>query len=218
MKKLFLPLSIIAAVSFSSCGGESNEATEETTVEETAEPTCFYAFDANNETSVKWTAFKTNEKIGVGGQFDEVMVTGGEKSTKITDVINTIKFSITTASTNTTNEARDKKIIDSFFGTMVTTDLIIGQLENAEGDNNSGTCKALLTLNNVEKEVTLKYTLTDNVLNLTGEMNINDFDAQSSLTALNEVCSEKHTGKDGESITWPNVELNITSTLSKDCH
>ena len=217
MKKIFLPLAVIAAVSFSSCGENEQKEEEEAHMENT-EPTCFYVYNEESSTTVKWTAFKTNEKVGVGGQFDEVIVNAGDKSTKITEVIETIKFSIKTGSTNTTNEDRDKKIVDAFFGTMITTDLIIGQIKSAEGDNEKGTCIVLLTLNDVESEVTLNYLVTDNLVALTGEMDINNWNGEAALTALNEVCSEKHKGEDGESITWPTVELNIEATLSKKCH
>ena len=215
MKKIFLPLAVIAAITISSCGGSNH--TEEAVVENT-EQTCFYVFNKESSATVQWTAFKTSEKIGVGGQFDEVNVVAGQKSTKITEVLETIKFSINTASTNTTNEARDKKIIDAFFGTMITTDLILGQIKSAEGNNENGTCIALITLNDVESEVNLTYALNDNVLILTGEMDINNWNGQAALTALNEVCSEKHKGEDGESITWPTIALNIEATLSKKCH
>lgn len=214
-RKIFLLLAIITAISFSSCG---NEHAEGNAVIESAGSTCFYSFKAENTATVKWTAFKTTAKVGVGGQFDETIVTAGEKSTKMTEVLETIKFTIKTASTNTTNEGRDKKIIDAFFGTMITTDLIIGQIKSAEGDNEKGTCIALVTLNDVESDVNLNYVVTDNVVTLTGEMDINNWNGQAALTALNEVCSEKHKGEDGESMTWPTVELNIEAVMTKNCH
>ena len=217
MKKIFLPLAVIVAVSLSSCGGNEHNS-EETTIVENAEPTCFYVYNEQSSATVKWTAFKTSAKVGVGGQFDDVVVTAGEKSTKVTEVLEAIKFTIKTASTNTANEGRDKKIIDSFFGTMITTDLIVGQIKSAEGDNEKGTCITLLTLNDVESEVTLNYVVTDNVVVLTGEMDVNNWNAQAALAALNEVCNDLHKGDDGVSVTWPNVELNIEASLVKNCH
>ncbi|MCO6498885.1 MAG: YceI family protein [Vicingus serpentipes] len=215
MRKIFLPFVLISMIILSSCGEEQVETTE---VEETTS-TCFYTFNVNTEATVNWTAFKTSEKIGVGGRFDEVYILGSdEKSTKITDILKTIKFTIKTASINTDNKERDDKIINSFFGTMITSDLILGQIKSAEGDNNKGTCVAFLTLNNVEKEVNLNYSMEDNVITLTGEIDINNWDGKAALTALNEVCGDLHKGEDGESITWPNVELNIQSSFRKDCH
>lgn len=215
MKKIILPVALLFAISLSSCGSES---TKETSNTAQAEPICFYKFDAAAPTTVKWTAFKTEAKIGVGGQFDKVTVTAGDKSTKITDILQDIKFSINTGSTNTNNEARDKKIVNSFFGTMASTDLILGQVKSATGDNKSGKCTFLITMNNVEKEAILDYTVNDKVIKLTGEIDINNWNGKAALDALNTVCSEKHKGDGNKSITWPNVELVITTTLEKECH
>ena len=71
MKKIFLPIAIITAFTLGSCGGDkSTDVIEETTVTEGA--TCFYSYDETAGAQVRWTAFKTSEKIGVGGQFDQV--------------------------------------------------------------------------------------------------------------------------------------------------
>jgi polyisoprenoid-binding protein YceI len=213
MKKILLPITVITALILSSCGGDK---TEEIVVE-TTEQTCFYTY-AEGSAQVRWTAFKTTDKVAVGGQFNQVNVTVGEKSTKITDVLNTIKFNIPTSTTNTANEDRDAKIVASFFGVMDATDIILGQVKSAEGDNTKGTCTFYLTLNNVEKEVVLNYTVEDTIVNLTGEINLTDFGADNAVASLNEVCGVLHTGADGVTKTWNTVELAIEAALNKDCH
>lgn len=218
MKKILLSLSVISTIVLSSCGGETKESTTESTETVAPEETCFYSYNETNGAKVHWTAFKTTEKKPVGGQFSQVNVSAVEKSTKITDVLNTIKFNIPTNSTNTANEERDAKIITSFFGAMNSTDLIIGHVKNAEGDNNSGTCTFYLTLNNVEKEVVLNYTLEDATVKLTGEIDLLDFSAEDAVASLNKVCEDLHKGEDGISKTWSVVELNIETTLNKVCH
>jgi len=167
---------------------------------------------------VKWTAFKTSAKKGVGGKFTSVNVTGGDKSTKIVDVLKTVKFNINTSSTNTGDEGRDAKIVKHFFGTMDATDLIVGQVKSAEGTNEAGTCIMFLTLNGTEKEVTLDYKVVDATITLTGGINVNDWNGSDALAALNEVCKDLHKGEDGKSVTWPDVDLMIETTLKKDCH
>ena len=216
MKKLFLPIAVITALAISSCGGD--QTTETTEPAGSVEQTCFYSYDATAGAQVHWTAFKTSDKVPVGGQFDQVNVTAGDKSTKITDVLETIKFNIPVSGTNTTNPDRDAKIVNSFFGTMEATDIILGQVKSAEGDNTKGTCTFYLTLNNIEKEVVLNYTVEDATVKMTGEINLTDFNADNAVAALNEVCGALHTGADGVSKTWPNVELAIETTLKKDCH
>ena len=101
---------------------------------------------------------------------------------------------------------------------MNATDLIIGQVKDAIGDNNSGTCTFYLTLNNVEREATLNYTLEDALLTLTGEIDLINFQAENAVAALNNVCEDLHKGEDGITKTWSIVELSIETTLNKNCH
>jgi hypothetical protein len=219
MKKILLTLSVISAFTLASCGGEEKSGTTENqTSAEPTEETCFYSFNESTGAQVRWTAFKTTSKTPVGGQFNQVNVSIGDKSTKITDVLKTIKFNIPTSSTNSANEERDVKIVESFFGAMDATDLIIGHVKDATGDNKSGACIFYLTLNNVEREVTLNYTLEDALLTLTGEIDLIDFNADKAVSSLNEVCADLHKGEDGVTKTWSVVELAIETTLNKKCH
>ena len=216
MKKILLPITACTLMFMSSCGGDhGHEHTEASP--ETSEEICFYNY-AEGTAAVRWTAFKTNDKIAVGGQFNTVNVTVGDKSTKITDILETIKFNIPTKSTNTSNEDRDAKIVASFFGAMDATDIILGQVKSAEGDNTAGTCTFYLTLNNVEKEVILNYTVAKDVVKLTGSIDLVDFKGEEAIASLNKVCEALHVGSDGISKTWSNVDLEIEASLNKDCH
>lgn len=215
MKKTFLSLMVISSAILYSCAG-GEQKTEEPAV--IAEPICFYEFDKTATTTVKWTAFKTTEKKAVGGAFAQVNVTAGEKSTKITDVLQTIKFTIPTSSTNTENPDRDAKIVESFFGTMESTDLIIGQVKLAEGDNVAGKCTVFLTMNNIEKEVVLDYTVAENIVSLKGEIDLVNWSGDAAIAALNKVCKDLHKGEDGVTKLWSVVELNIESALKKECN
>lgn len=213
MKKIFFPIAIITTVFITSCGNNNASKTEEATGN-----TCFYEYEDTNTVSLKWTAYKTSEKVGVSGTFNSVFVTGGEKSTKLPEVLQEIKFSIQTNSTNTTNPDRDSKIVNSFFGAMLNTDLIIGQVKNVDGNNESGKCSFLITLNDIEKEVVFDYTVNENVVKLTGELDLNQFDGKTAIESLNKVCEDLHKGADGVSVLWPNVGIEIEVALSKRCH
>lgn len=215
MKKIIFPTVIITSLLLFSCDDKNNV---KNTQNENSEPICFYEYTKASTAVVSWTAFKTTEKVGVGGTFNQVMVKAGEKSTKITDVLNGINFTIMTESTFTKNEDRDKKIIESFFGAMDATDLIIGQVKSAKGNNESGTCTFYLTLNNIEKEVTLDYKVNDNKVNLTGEIDLANWNGDAAIASLNKVCEDLHKGADGVSKLWSVIDLNIEATLSKNCN
>lgn len=210
MNKYLFTLILSSSLLIISCGGGKSK-------DETGS-TCFYEYEQSDSISLKWTAYKTTEKVAVSGTFNEIIVTGGEKSTKLTDVLNTIKFTIPTKSTNTTNPERDVKIVNSFFGAMLHTDLILGQVSGVEGDNEKGKCNFFVTINDIEKEVKMDYTVADNVVKLVGEIDMNDWNANDAIASLNKVCNEKHTGKDGISKLWPNISLEISVALSKRCH
>ncbi len=215
MKKTFLSLIVISSAILYSCAGGEQQ-TEKTSAN--AEPICFYQYTNNSTATVNWTAFKTTAKVGVGGTFNQVMIKSGEKSTKITEVLNNITFTIVTESIFSKNEERDAKIVASFFGAMDATDLIIGHTKSVEGNNESGTCIFYLTLNNIEKEVTLNYKVADNKVSLTGEIDLANFSGDAAIASLNKVCEDLHKGEDGVSKLWSVVELNIEASLDKNCN
>lgn len=214
MKKIIMPITASAILLLTACGGNNKTKKEQTT---SNEPICFYQYSKSSTATVNWTSFKTTEKVGVGGTFNQVMVKGGEKSTKITDVLSGINFTIMTESTFTKDESRDKKIIESFFGAMNATDLIVGQVKSAKGNNESGTCTFFLTINDIEKEVTLDYKVDDNKVSLTGEIDLVNWNGDAAIESLNSVCEDLHKGEDGVSKLWSVVELNIEATLDKNC-
>ena len=193
--KIIAPIALFTALILSSCGGEENTSTNNEAPTENISETCFYSYDQTSKVQVRWTAFKTTAKVGVGGQFDQVNAKAGERSTKITDILETVVFNIPTSSTNTANEDRDAKIVKSFFGAMSQTDIILGQAKSATGDNTSGTCVFYLTINNIEKEVSLNYTVEGSLLKLSGEIDLMNWKGESAITSLNEVCGELHKGQ-----------------------
>lgn len=213
MNKYILSIALLSSIFISSCSDNQSSKTEEST-----ENICFYEYEKSNTISLKWTAFKTSEKVGVSGTFNSILVTGGEKSTKLPEVLQAIKFTIPTNTTNTTNPDRDSKIVNSFFGAMLNTDLIIGQVHSVDGDNEKGKCSFYLTLNGMEKEVILDYTVTDNVVKLVGELDLNLWEGKEAIASLNKVCEDLHKGADGVSVLWPNVGIEIEVALSKRCH
>ncbi len=40
-----------------------------------------------------------------------------------------------------------------------------------------------------------------------------EWGAQNALNALNEVCSERHTGPDGVNKLWPDVDITVIAEL-----
>ena len=217
MKKLFIAAGIISStVLFVSCGEtekteEKKEAPLDTAIE--TKP-CLLTLD-NENVVVNWTAFKLSEKVGVGGTFDSVVVSGVNDNETILGAAVNAQFDIYTASVNSNNPERDMKISNSFFGTMANTESISGKVVSL---NDDGSGAILLTMNGVEKEIALEWKATsENRLKLSTAINVNDWNAKPSLDSLNGVCTAVHTGKDGVSVLWPDVEVEVFADFKSDC-
>lgn len=218
---LSISLVTISLLFLTACG-DSNQNQSELSSDEEKEKSesaqdCHFEYKAGSA-ELAWTAFKTSEKLPVGGKFTELEISGGSHSNGVSDLLKTIEFSALTNSTSTRDTTRDRKIVNFFFMKMNGTDAITGKVISADGDNDSGTCTFMLKMNDVEKEVPLNYTVLNDTLRLTGGIDVLDFDASTALSALNEACKLLHTGKDGVSKTWSTVDLSIMAALSKDCH
>ncbi|HCQ29547.1 MAG TPA: hypothetical protein DIU39_04625 [Flavobacteriales bacterium] len=221
MKKPVTYILALATVLITACGGEKHQTETQTdNNNEAAKETiaCFYSYNPAN-TTLKWEAFKTTNRVAVGGTFNTINVkTAIDSSSKIEEVIESIKFAIPTNTVNSNNEGRDEKIAKFFFGNMKGGDLIIGQVKELQGDDKQGKAVFYLTLNDVEKEVTFDYTIDDATVKMQGSINLEDFMATDAVNALNEQCYDLHKGEDGVSKLWPDVSLSFETTFNKYCH
>jgi len=119
MKRTVIAFAFIGSIlGISSCGGNEEQSTEQ--VKE--EKACFYSY--NKELTVlEWTAFKFTEKKGVTGTFNEINISGVERSDDPKKLIESLTFTIPTATVETQNEERNGKIAKLFFGTIGTEEI-----------------------------------------------------------------------------------------------
>lgn len=214
MKKLayiFLTTSLL----FSSCSSEDKkekkEDKKEVKVEEGTD--CTYSIDASAVT-VNFVAYKFENKTGVKGQFQEITINGGKASANPLEVIEGATFSIPVLSVFTSDPARDQKIRESFFGTLVNTAEITGSVKSIEGD------KVVLsvTLNEITFDIDAVQSFNDTSLTLEAEMDVSNWNGQAAIAALHKVCEANHANPDGgKSILWPNVSIKIQGVLKKEC-
>jgi hypothetical protein len=209
MKKIFI-LSFITLLSytFSSCKSETGK--EETKKEEVKEKVvkqtaAFSLKSAKN--NIDFIAYKTTEKIGVGGQFNKVNILSGGAGNSIKEAINNTEFSIPVSSLFTKDSSRDYKIKKFFFGVMDATKLLSGKL-TIENDSIGS---AMIKMNGVSEKVPFKYSIDNATFAMNATMDVSNWNALEALASLNKVCEALHTGSDGVSKTWSEVTLNITS-------
>ncbi|MBD0825137.1 YceI family protein [Aestuariibaculum marinum] len=207
MKKISY-LIIVLALSIVACKDNKKETTTEGNMEVAASE----KFVAKPEaTSVKWTAYKTTDKLPVGGEFT-VLKFDEKSGATAEEALNNLNFSIPVSSLFTKDPSRDAKLKESFFGAMLDTDLINGTIKVANGNY-----VATLTMNGVTKDLPLTVEITDERrVKMTGTMNLADWDALGALESLNKVCFDLHTGPDGVSKTWEDVAIEVSTYLRKN--
>jgi hypothetical protein len=203
-------LSLAAIALLASCGGQ--QPAQQT--DEAAPQVCRYSYQ-HDSTSVKWTAYKFTEKVGVSGSFDEMEVTGtlAEEMTLV-NVFGSAGFNIPVSSTNSLVPDRDMKIKEHFFGTMNATDSISGRVVSITEEG----AQVEITMNDQTRSVDMDVIINGSELKLESVIQLSDWDALASVDALNKICHDLHIGADGVSKLWPEVKLEIRTVLAENCN
>jgi len=197
MKKLALTL-LIVSIAFVSCKKKVEKPK--------------FTYSVNPKTSViKWTAYKTTEKIPVSGTFKTIEIVNAKEVNSPKEALNGIEFKIPVNSIDSKNEGRDAKLVKDFFGSMKDTDYLSGTIKL--NDNDKGFVH--LKMNGIGKDFPITYVTSDQIIEINATMNLDNWQAQAAIDALNKVCFDKHKGPDGISKTWSDVTLNIKTYLKK---
>lgn len=201
-----------------SCSG-SDESTQQENSEVTAfiiDKNCTYSYDTN-ASSLKWTAFKTSDRIAVGGSFKSISVTLLDTSYSPKEALRNASFTIFTNSVFTDNPARDETIRKFFFSNLKGDGTIIGEVKIVEGNDSEGGGTVKIKLNEVTRDIGFKYSIRGNEITLKTKINLNSFEGEAAVTALNTNCNEVHKGPDGISKLWPDLEIEVKASLIKNC-
>lgn len=202
---------------FSCTSGEKtieNTKNTEVVVQETVENTTdkkMFLYN-NDSTKVTWTAYKTTEKVGVGGQFTSITVSNVIASENPLDVVKEAKFTIPVLETITGNEQRDNRIVKFFFGMLTETENITGQVKSL---NEDGTGSIAIVFNGIEQVLPITYTLDGLKIEVKGTMDLALWNAEKGIDALNKECKDLHAGADGVTKLWPTVDIVISTVLKK---
>ncbi|ANQ48380.1 YceI family protein [Flammeovirga sp. MY04] len=210
MKKLSLSLIVLLTLSIFSCSSKKDSTkTESSNTKEVETTASSYAYDPA-QTVVSFTAFKTTDKVGVSGRFQEFEVkTSKESVSNPSDILSGLTFEIPINSLETNDKSRNGKIIEHFFGSMVNTSKITGVVKSFS----NGKALVDIALNGITKEVALDAKVSDNIILLKGNIDMSNWDALGAIEALNKICYDLHKGADGKSKLWSDVDLVIKSKL-----
>ena len=215
MKRILLFALISISMTSFACKKEEKEKTPEK-VEKKAEKTekkeapKKKSFTLMGDTAaVKWTAYKTSEKKPVGGVFNTVKVDKIHAAPNAMEALDGLAFSIPVASIFSKNEGRDKKLKESFFGTMTDTTEIKGNLVTKSGKE----AFVNLTMNGITSKLPVTLKIDGEKVNLTAKLDLKTWKGSAAIAALNVVCAEKHKAKDGKSVTWDEVAIEVSGTF-----
>lgn len=216
MKRTIFALALISTA-LVSCNSDQTDTDKEGEVEVKEIQNCIYTYIPNN-TDLRFTAYKFIRKAGVGGSFTAVQVEGELSGATAKGVIESLSFSIPTSTIETNNLDRNKKIDSLFFGNLIGTSMITGEVVELNESDQMATLK--ITMNEITKEVKGEYMLEDNKFNFAAEIDVNDWNAEKGLKALNEACYDLHTDvENGDTVSklWPDVSIEFETILEKKC-
>ena len=171
-----------------------------------------YVIDAKT-TSLKWTAYKTTAKTPVKGEFIKIEVdTTKQKASSVSDALNNLKFKIPVEGIFTNDSIRDGKLKKFFFGTLENTTEIVGVINVV--NENSGT--VAITLNGITQPLPFTMVISDQMVTIEAVLDLDNWKAQTALSALNTACGLLHTGEDGISKTWSEVKIEVATLVKKE--
>jgi len=208
---------LLIGLVFTSCKNDKKQENNKTVTEDTSissntetEPTNRVFSIIPDSTKVNWVAYKTSEKVPVKGSFSKVVIENLHEGRNITETLDGLKFRIPISSVVTNDPDRDGKIKKSFFGTMRDTEYIKGSVVAKSMKN----AYVNITMNGLTAKLPITYQNSGNIIKLKANMDLNTWRADAAIKALNLVCKNLHTGKDGISKTWDDVAIEVVGKLS----
>lgn len=162
-----------------------------------------YSIDTSG-LSLKWTAYKFTDKLGVSGTFDSIVLNTKNNSGTIEILLRDAEMIIPTALVNSANQIRDPKLRTAFFK-VFNTDTIRGKILDAE----QGIGSLELKMNNLSNDLKYTYSLKTDTLFLNTHFDLMQWNGEAALKSLNKECYDLHIGNDGISKLWPDVDVSI---------
>lgn len=197
MKKVIYYTVLLLMITAVSCIEKKTEPAKNKTLEQN------YSIDIDN-TVLNWTAYKTTDKIPVKGVFQEVKIKKNKVATSMTGVLDDLEFEISVSSINSNDSIRDSKLKEFFFGVMKNTLKLTGTFH----PENNGKGLISLTMNGLTEDLPFTFEIRSDEIEVNATMNLDNWQAQSAIEALNVVCNDKHKAADGISKTWNEVTIS----------
>lgn len=201
-------LLVVVALVLTGCKNDSKKdtTTEDSTTETSAEETTTLLKADEGSAMLKWTAYKTTDKVGVPGEVDNLELTNLNEGSTPEEILSGSSFKLNLMEFSTGDEGRDKTLVESFFSKLTQPEKVTGKLVENDGD-----WHIELTFNGVTvKKLPAKVAVNDGTATVKTTIELKDFKALDALASLQEACYDLHKGEDGESKTWEMVDVSAS--------
>lgn len=170
------------------------------------------------EVALSWTAFKFTEKTAVKGKFAKTTATGTAKGATLPGLMKDWKMSVDGSTPDSADPVRNNNLKVSFFSKFNPPSEISAEVVKVDGDNEKGTLTIQIKMNGATKDVAFPYTVgADGAIEAKASIDILDFQLQAAFDSLHATCGGLHTGTDGVSKTWTQVDLTLNGKALKSC-
>ena len=165
-----------------------------------------YSFDSN-KAKIIWKGFKTTDRIQVTGQFEQFDSSRDMKQfDSLEGLIDGLDFSISTSSSASGDPVRDLNLKDYFFKLLTSNFRLTGSLGYPNNNLIPVTFNTLLG----SKTVELSYFFENSIVEIKGVIDIGiDLGGIMAYESIHQQCEQLHTGGDGVSKTWSEVEVLV---------
>lgn len=199
------------------CTKEKETGSQTAGATENKTPACTYSADPK-DIKLEWTAYKFTTKKAVKGTFTGTHVTGPTSAKTLADLAMGLKMDIDGATFESGDPGRNVTVRDFFFKLFNPPFKMSAKVTQFNGNDSQGNMMIDITMNGVTKTIPFAYTATpDGVLTAKSGIDVMDFKLNSAFASLHDACEEMHTGEDGVSKTWPDVDISLVGKFKKEC-
>lgn len=203
MKKILIAFAVLSVLSLNACGPKKSA--------------CTYSTDPK-DIQLQWTAFKFTEKAPVKGKFNKAEVKGKTSASSLAELVTGLHMDIDGATVETNDPGRNATVQQFFFEKFNPPSHIHAMATSLEGDDQKGSMAVNISMNGSAKDIPFAYTVgEDGVLVAQASIDMMDFGLQAAYDSIHKACEDKHTGKDGVSKTWTQVDLTLSGKFKKEC-
>lgn len=188
---------LLAVFTLAACNNKKKETTQETsssTVQLDAETVI-----------VNWIGYKFTNKTGVKGQFQSIKISNNKPAATMYEALNGVEVTIPVSSLFSNNGVRDAKLKSLFFGLMENTDLLTAKVTSVT--ENGGVLA--LTMNNETHDLPFTLSSEGKTSYLKATINLDVWHAEKAWASIHKACELLHTGEDGVSKTWKEVDVDV---------